>query len=224
MKVMIAVPCMDTLPVQFVESMMYMDKPEGTSVCFKPNSLVYDSRNLLSLTAIEKGFDWVMWLDSDMAVPQDTLAVLMADVEAYPEIQMVTGLYVTRSVNPEPVLFDCVDPPEVLANKKMLKKVHRYHNYPRNKLFEIAGCGFGCALTSVKLLKQVWDKFGPAFAPFPWAGEDVAFCYRVKQMGEKIWCDSRVSCGHVGTFVYTENLLIQEDTNDGFPIYGGDGE
>lgn len=214
MKVMIAVPCMDTLPVQFVESLMYMDKPEGTSVCFKPNSLVYDSRNLLSLTAIEKGFDWVLWLDSDMIVPRDTLTRMNEDVQLHPKMKMITGLYVTRSVNPEPVLFDCVDPPEVLENQKMLKKVHRYHDYPQRQLFEVAGCGFGCVLTSVPLLKEVWDRFGPAFAPLSWAGEDVAFCYRVKLLGEKIWCDSRISCGHVGTFVYHEGLLKR----------GGDGE
>lgn len=214
MKVMIAVPCMDNLPVQFVESLMYMDKPEGTSVCFKPNSLVYDSRNLLSLTAIEKGFDWVLWLDSDMIVPRDTLTRMNEDVQLHPEMKMITGLYVTRSVNPEPVLFDCVDPPEVLGNQKMLKHVHRFYEYPKKQLFRIDGCGFGCVITSVPLLKKVWDRFGPAFAPFPWAGEDVAFCYRVKQLGEKIWCDSRISCGHVGTFVYHEGLLKR----------GGDGE
>lgn len=213
MKVMIAVPCMDTLPVQFVESMMYMDKPEGTSVCFKPNSLVYDSRNLLSLTAIENGYDYVMWLDSDMIVPHNTLTRLLKVIDNY-GADMVTGLYVTRSANPEPVLFDCVDPPQVLESKKMLKKVHRYYRYPRDSVFKIDGCGFGCVLTSVKLLKEVWDKFGPAFAPFPWAGEDVAFCWRVKQLQRPILCDSTVKCGHVGTFVYHEGLLKREVTVD----------
>ena len=53
MSIMIAIPCMGTTPVQFTESLLNLEKPEGTKVCFKSSSLIYDARNLLSLTAIE---------------------------------------------------------------------------------------------------------------------------------------------------------------------------
>ena len=213
MRIMIAIPCMDTLPVKFVESLMAMDKPEGTSVCFRPNSLIYDARNLLSLTAMEQGFDYVMWLDSDMIVPKDIITRLLRDSVTY-KVDMVTGLYVKRQFPPDPVLFDEVSPPQVIEDDKVVKHVHNFLNYPRDSFFQIAGCGFGCVMTSVKLLREVWKKFGPAFAPFNWAGEDVSFCYRVRQLGYEICCDSTISCGHVGTFVFTEKLLGG----------GGDGE
>ena len=64
MKTLIAIPCMDMLPVGFVQSLLYMHKGDNPTVYFKPNSLVYDSRNLLSLYAIENKFDNVLWLDS----------------------------------------------------------------------------------------------------------------------------------------------------------------
>lgn len=210
MKIMIAVPCMDTLPLKFVQSLEAMHKPEGTSVCYKPNSLIYDSRNLLSLTAIENGFDYVMWIDSDMVCPENMLTRLL-EVSDNSGVDMVTGLYVNRAIPTEPVLFDCVDPPEVDSNQRVQKKVHRYFNYPRDAIFRVEGCGFGCVLTSVPLLKSVWDRFGPAFAPFPWAGEDVAFCWRVKQLGKVILCDSNVKCGHIGSFIYHEGLLKRGD-------------
>ena len=57
MKILIAIPCMDTVPVPFAESLLNLDKPEGTKVCFKSGSLVYDARNLLSITAIKEGFE-----------------------------------------------------------------------------------------------------------------------------------------------------------------------
>lgn len=205
MKIMIAIPCVDMIPYQFVESLMYMDKTGCTSVCFKPNSLIYDSRNLLSLTAMENNFDYVMWLDSDMVVPVNTIPMLLSDAQEK-NAQMVTGLYVKRDIPSGPVIFSEVQPPEV-ENDHVVKRIRNFDIYPRDSIFQVAGCGFGCVLTSVQLLREVFDKYGPAFAPFTWAGEDVSFCYRVKQLGHDIWCDSRVKCGHVGSFVYTESIL-----------------
>lgn len=209
MKIMIAVPCMDTVPVAFVESLMAMDKPEGTAVCFQPNSLIYDSRNLLALTAIKGEYDYVLWLDSDMIVPKDALTQLLEDAlneNAFAKIPMVSGLYVKRAMPTAPVLFDRIDPPYEV-NGKLVKAIHEYTDYPRGDLFPIEGCGFGCVLTNVNLLKEVFEKYGPAFAPFPWAGEDASFCYRVKQLRRAMYCDSSVRCGHIGQFVYTDHLL-----------------
>ena len=206
MKMMIAVPCMDQVPVAFVESIIHMEKPESTAVCFKPNSLIYDARNLLSLTAIEHGFDYVMWMDSDMTFPRDTIPRLLNTLRENGG-HMVSGLYVRRTMPTSPVIFDRIAPPEKDADGNIVKIVHDYTDYPRNAVFPIDGCGFGCVLVSVDLLKRVWDSFGPAFAPFAWGGEDISFCWRVKQLGEQILCDSRVKCGHVGSFVYTESLL-----------------
>ena len=207
MKIMIAIPCMETVPVAFVESLMTMDKPEGTVVCFNPGSLIYDSRNLLALTAIKGGYDYVLWLDSDMIVPRDALTQLLDSTSFLDrDVPMVSGVYVRMSMPTQPVIFDKVDPPYE-KDGKAVKVIHEYVDYPRNDLFRIEACGFGCVLTSVDLLKEVFEKFGPAFAPFPWCGEDVSFCYRVKQLGKIILCDSSVRCGHIGQFVYTDKLL-----------------
>lgn len=202
MKTLIAIPCMDMLPVGFVQSLLYMHKGDNPTVYFKPNSLVYDSRNLLSLYAIENGFDNVLWLDSDMLFPPNTLTKL----EAY-GMDMVTGLYVKRHEPVEPVLYEKIEEPERGKDGKLVANIASYINYPRDSFFQVAGCGFGCVLTSTALLKDVWDSFGPAFTPYPWASEDISFCYKVNQLGYQIYCDSSVSCGHIGQFVYTEELL-----------------
>lgn len=202
MKTLIAIPCMDMLPVGFVQSLLYMNKGDNPTVYFKPNSLVYDSRNLLSLYAIENGFDNVLWLDSDMLFPPYTLTKL----EAY-GMDMVTGLYVKRHEPVEPVLYEKIEEPERGADGKLVANIAAYMDYPLDSFFPVAGCGFGCVLTSTKLLKHVWDEFGPAFTPYPWASEDISFCHRVNQLGYQIYCDSSVSCGHIGQFIYTEGLL-----------------
>ena len=206
MKTLIATPCMDMLPVGFVQSLLYMHKGENPTVYLKPNSLVYDSRNLLSLYAIENNFDRVMWLDSDMLFKPDTLTTLSEDMDIL-NCEMVSGLYVKRTGVTEPVIYDELSEPTRNKDGTLEKNIHPYMNYPLNEIFPVAGCGFGCVMTSVKLLKEVWDTFGPAFNPFPWAGEDISFCHRVNQLGHKIYCDSNVSCGHIGTFVYTEDMI-----------------
>ena len=203
MKTLIAIPCTDTVPTGFMESLLNLQKPEGTSVCIKPNSLIYDSRNLLSLTAIERGYDCVLWLDSDMMVPPYALSALIEDLETC-NCGMVTGLYFKRQFPHTPVIFRHVLPPEN-QDGEIIKRIEEHYDYPRRTIFSVDGCGFGCCLTTTDLLKRVWDKFGPAFAPYIWAGEDISFCYRVKLLGERIFCDSRISCGHIGSYVFTED-------------------
>ena len=203
---------MDTIPVGFAQSLLYLEKGKDVCVSFKANSLVYDSRNLLSLSAIEEKFDRVMWFDSDMMFTKDTMRMLSEDMDKL-HAHMVTGVYCKRRPPYSPVIFDELDEPGVDKDGKPVPHVHNYDDYPQDAVFPVRGCGFGCVMTSTKLLKAVWDRFGPAFSPFPWAGEDISFCHRVNQLGYTIWCDSNVSCGHIGTFVYTESMLKRGDTH-----------
>ena len=168
MKTLIAIPCMDTMPTGFVQSLLYLDKGNDVAVCFKANSLVYDSRNLLSLSAIEENFDRVMWFDSDMMFTKDTMQILMRDMDEL-NADMVTGIYFKRRKPFTPVIFDELDEPGTDANGKPVAHVHEYADYPQNAIFPVRGCGFGCVLTTTKLLKDVWNHFGPAFSPYPWA-------------------------------------------------------
>lgn len=211
MKTLIAIPCMSTVPRQFSMSMDYLIKGENVSILYKPDSLIYDSRNLISLTAIEHDFDRVMWFDSDMVFQPDTLQILHKDMNEH-GIDMVTGVYVKRRLPTEPVLYEKLEEPARMPDGHLAKQIVPYMNYPEDELFPVAGCGFGCVLTSTALLKKVWDKFGPAFTPYAWGGEDISFCHRVNQLGIQIWCDSAVTCGHVGEYVYTTRDLKRGDS------------
>jgi len=207
LKTLIAIPCMDNAHVGFTQSLMHLKKGENTSASFRANSLVYDSRNILSLTAIEQGYDRVMWIDSDMMFTPDAMEILQNYMTLY-GFDMITGLYFKRNGECLPVIYDELEMPTQDENGLPIKHIHEYIQYPRDTIFPVKGCGFGFVLTSTELLKAVWDNFGPAFAPLPWAGEDIAFCHRVNQLGRKIYCDSSVSCGHIGTYVYTEKDFL----------------
>ena len=213
MTILIAIPCMDTVPSAFAESLLNLDKPEGTKVCFKSGSLIYDARNLISLTAIENNFDYVMWLDSDMKFPYDTLTTLLKDLNDN-NAQIISGLYFKRRLPTAPVIYKLLDEPKKNNKGVLERQLESYDDYPTKSIFPIQGAGFGCMLMRTSVLKRVWDKFGPAFAPLPWGGEDISFCYRVKQLGIPMLCDSRVKCGHIGQFNYSEELYNMTRSDD----------
>lgn len=204
MKTMIAVPCMDTVYTEFARSLLDMYKPEGTKVCFRKNSLIYDSRNLLCITAIENGFDRILWLDSDMVVPPDTLSKLSETMDAG-GYDLVTGLYFKRYTPTMPVLYKRLEEPTT-ERGRMIPHVEEMTEIPSVPLFRIAGCGFGCVLTRVDLIKRMWEAYGPVFSPYVWAGEDVSFCHRANLDGANMVCDARVKCGHIGTVTFTEDF------------------
>ena len=212
MKTLIAVPCMDTVPTPFAQSLLFLQKGEDTYPVFQQNSLIYDSRNLLSLYAIENQYDFVLWIDSDMVFPTDALMRLRQTLEDN-HADMVTGLYFKRRTPSVPVVYDELEEPTI-ENGTPVRHIHEFTAYPRDDVTRVRGCGFGFCLTTTKLLKHVWDDFGPAFTPYPWAGEDISFCHRVNKLGYPILLDSRVKCGHIGSFVFSEDTYIPPKEGD----------
>lgn len=199
-KTLIAVPCFDMVHADFMECLVNLHKPQGTSWTMIKNTMIYDARNIVAANAIEAGFDRVMWLDSDMVFKPNALEILTADMDT--GLDFVTGIYYTRRP-PEikPVLFKEIWYDE----EKQTSGATQYYDYPEG-LFEVAGAGFGCVLTSVDLLRRVSDAFGSPFNPLATVGEDLSFCWRAIQVGAKMHADSRVKCGHLGIMEYNERF------------------
>ena len=203
MKTLIAIPCMDMVPLPFFTSFVGLHKPDGTNWAPLSNCLIYDSRNIFSSGAIDNGYDRVLWLDSDMRFDPDLLDRLSADMDENPDRKVISALYFKRKTPTSPVIYKKLEYGR--ADDNTIKPtVETYHDYPKEALFPVAGCGFGAVLTSVDILRDVWDAFGPPFDPMTHMGEDLAFCWRVNQIGEQIYCDSRVKCGHVGLSEFNE--------------------
>lgn len=194
MKILIAVPCMDQVPSLFAQSLSTLNRVEDCAVAFQMGSLIYTSRNNLAAMAVERGMDYVMWLDSDMVFPPDTLKRLWDNRD---KGDIITGIYYRRVEPFKPVLFDHLDITENGCDWT------NYDNYPEDRIFEIEGCGFGCVLTPTSAFIDVMSKFGNMFAPIGGVGEDLSFCWRARQCGYKIIADPSIQCGHVG--YYTVN-------------------
>lgn len=203
-KTLIAVPCMDTVPVPFVQSLLNLRKTNETAYAFNANSLIYDSRNTFVANAIGKGYDRILWLDSDMVFEPDLLERLSADMDET-GAEFVTALCFKRRMPTDPVIYKRL----VYGRKedgKLRVKAEPYKDYPKDSLFEIAGSGFGAVMTCTDLLKRVWDTYGPPFDPMTQIGEDLACCWRIGQLGVKMYCDSRIKAGHIGQMIFDERV------------------
>lgn len=195
-RILIAIPSMDTVSVHFCRSLVCLNKLEACSVSFVINSLIYSSRNELARQAIEDGYDYVFWLDSDMVFNPDTLSKLLLDLKDGRDI--VTGIYFRRVSPFSPVLFRRLEIDGRICWSEGVE------NYPE-EIFEVAGCGFGCVLMRTAVLREIYEADGPVwFSPIGNVGEDCAFCIRTRANGRRIWCDPAVKCGHVGHNIITE--------------------
>jgi GT2 family glycosyltransferase len=101
--------------------------------------------------------------------------------------------------------FDVIDIKNFAIEFKRQNFVETYEDYPKDSVFEIAGAGFGCCIMRMSMVKDLIERCkGNPFQPLPELSEDYSFCYRAKQAGYRLWCDSRIRPGHAGLHVYTE--------------------
>ena len=201
MSIMVAVPCMDMTHTDFMIALTGLQHDGDVSFVYTKSSLVYDARNGLASQAIDRGFDRVLWLDSDMMFSPDLLQRLSKDIDA--GMDMVCALYTTRRTPIKPAIFSEIS--VQLNDDGTAKPIAKtYHDYPKDSVFEVEACGFGGVMLKTSLLKEVKDKYGLPFSPILGFGEDISFCMRVKELGKKVYCDSRVKMGHIGTRVFSE--------------------
>ena len=202
-KTLIAVPCQAKVDLDFMTSMLTLERLPDTHYSFMMGSLVYDSRNSFAVNAIQHGYDRLLFIDSDMVFQPDALRRLSADMDT--GLDYVSGLCFSRQPPIKPMVYKRVDIKKAEDGTEMQDTEH-YFDYPENALFRIQGSGTGCVMISVPLIRAVWDQFGPPFMPLPTMGEDLAFCYRVNQLHVPMYCDSSVKLGHIGQAVYNEDL------------------
>lgn len=204
---MIAIPCMGTVPTDFMTSLLALRKPPGTDISVSVASLIYDSRNAFAARAISEGYDRVLFVDSDMTFKSDMLERLARDMDGdgteSKKLDYVSALFFNRQQPIRPMLYDRL---QVITDGHGVTRAdtHTLTDYPHDSLFTVKGTGFGCVLVSTRLLRSVWDNYGPPFMPTSCMGEDLAFCFRAGLLGVEMYCDSSVKVGHIGHVVFSE--------------------
>lgn len=204
-KVMICVPTLDKIDASFFTSVLGLEYDVGCNFTYnvKSNSLIYNARNDFALDAINGKFDYLVFFDSDLVLQPETLTWLIWGITEQ-DADLVTGLYFKRKLPTSPVILKHLDwyEHDTLGPQD---EAEVYEDYPTNRLFEVAGCGMGCCIMKVDMLREVTTAFRMApFTPMPRLSEDYAFCWRMGKAGKKLICDPRIQPKHAGLWLYGE--------------------
>lgn len=192
-KILIAVPTAKYIEPETFKAIYDLHVPDGYEVDFQffYGYRIDQIRNLIA-SWVEKGYDYLFSVDSDIVFAPDTLNKMIEH-----DVDMVSGIY--RQRKPEQVL-------EIFVRNEqggVSNVTHLEPNLPQ--LVEIAACGFGCVL----IKKEVFTKIGYPHFEYHVAlnhgntvSEDVDFCTKATNTGSKIFCDTTIICKHLGSTVY----------------------
>lgn len=200
MNVYVCIPCMDTVDTQFAQRLLSLRIPAGNNWTydFAGGSLVYDARNQLAKRAAESDADRILWIDTDMIVPENLPDLLEDDKEK----DIVTGLYFTRRFPMRPVIYSDI---YLERHEDGTARPVAVETCPE-EMTRIAGAGFGCVSMKRDIMCRIIEKYPLPFSPLTGFGEDLSFFIRAQALNIETWCDPRISCGHAGRFVYDENV------------------
>lgn len=170
------------------------------------SSIVAEGRNLIVEGADRLGADALLFLDSDMVFPPDTLHRLAA-------LNKPIAGATYRQRNPQGrVLGTELDGSHVTAESLIASSDPR----------EVADLPTGILL----IRRQVWEamphprfRFGINPRTNALIGEDTLFCFMARQAGFSVWLDPVLSreIGHVGTLIYPTLMPKMED-GPGFDV------
>lgn len=214
-KVLIAVPCMGSVSADFFDSIVHLRNDGTNLLALEANSLVYNARAHLTMKAIEIGAEWMMFIDSDMVFPPDVIEKLL-DTAISEEADLVTGIYFKRKFPTQPVICKNIYWSQDPKTGELDGGAEVYEDYPRDSVFPIEACGMACTLIKLSAIQDCANacRMSP-YQPLPGLSEDFSFCFRMKQLGKKMLCDSRVKVGHIGTMIFDEAVWLRQQTMKG---------
>ena len=165
------------------------------------------ARNRVVERFLERGEDWLLFIDADMSFEPNTLDALMlvADAEFAPIVgALCFGTSEGRMVA---TIFDTIE----LAGEDVIVRVEQY---PQDRIVKVAATG--CAFLLIHRSVLVAMRFAGFSTAFPWfqeterdgypCGEDVTFCLRAGELGFPVLVDTRVKTGHHKSVLFTEQL------------------
>lgn len=196
-KIKVGVPARDQVMTGFFHSASMMFAASAVhpdieiSLSTSAGTLIADQRQKLAQAMLDDGADWLLFLDSDMRFPKETLLRLLSRNAPF-----VTCNYTTRRAPAEPVAFKRIGTQEKL-----------YTDPDSEGMEECAANGLGVAL----IHRVVFEKTAKPWFNIPYIpgvdghwGEDVWFCNQVRKAGFDIFVDHDLSkeVKHIGLREY----------------------
>lgn len=193
MKILLGMPCIHEIPTKTVISLLRTAERGKVETMIVEGSLVYDARDQIAAAAVNEGYDFVLYADSDMIFNADDLKALLAH-----NVGICSGLYVTRRGENKNVAYS-----KIITRRNFPYRSPKLIPDGESSGFgEIRACGFGFCLIKTSVLKTMFKYYKSLFEPKWGVGEDIAFCIRARRLGYKTFIDRDVKLGHIGEVIY----------------------
>lgn len=198
MKIMIAVPMNRPIEFRVFESFIKMANMRGKHeymFALTQNSLVYDARETLVDQFLKSKCEAIMFIDSDMTFHPRSIEILESRNKPF-----VTAKAFKRVSPFQPCFYTKI---EMLEDGKVyLESPVEYGE----GLLRIDGCGMACCL----IRRSCFDNIEkPYFFPKNGLGEDLTFCFKLKNANVEMFVDTTIQFGHLAQVEIFESDFIK---------------
>src|SRR3990167_827515 len=182
-----------SVPANWVMGMRQIQMPLGAATedlwVLGGEMSIADKRNYIVETALAHGAQFVMFVGDDTIPPPH--AFLQLWTKAQQGYQIVTGLYMSRTYPPQPMIW-----------RGYMQG--SYYNWHVGEFFEVDWAGCDCLLVNTDVFRQMpkpWFSQDYVFGadqsrPVTLATEDIYFYQKARALGIKAYCDTSVLCIH----------------------------
>lgn len=204
---------MGTFPWQTFISFLSLKAPSNTIIKYHliGSSLIYDARDKIIEFAKTEKADWIMYIDSDMVIPNDALVKFTsAKLDGIDQLEMLSGMCFKRTYPFQPCFYTTAR-----IDKDTKKPVLESPiDFPEKGLIECEGFGMACAFIRMSAIEKIEKTLKEKnqevdyFFPFRGIGEDLSFCLRARMAGVRMFTDLSINVGHVATMVVQKEEFI----------------
>lgn len=149
---------------------------------------IINNRNLVIQRALEKKYDYLFFVDTDILLPVGAIEKLLAVDQPVVSGVYLGGLKIGNDVKIAPVLYD-------FSEREDYVKLFPMNDVLDDLVLAVAACGFGCCLVRADVLEKVKLRFSEKTM----SGEDVLFCHDARNLGYKIFANTGVKCTHIAS-------------------------
>jgi len=122
----------------------YVEFVQGCSAYMPMEYQLADAQNLMAKIVMEHDYEWVLFIEDDNVIPPDTF-IKFNDYMNKKKVPSVSGIYWTKSVPPEPILY------RGRGNSY-------YSDWKMGDKVWVDGMPFGCRLEHASLIRAAWKE------------------------------------------------------------------
>ena len=191
-RILIGIPCNRQIRTQTVNSLFGISNRTPYDLGLRiatQGFTISENRNVLAAQAVRDKYDYLLFIDDDMAFPPCLLNKMLSHRKDIVGVAYHPRFKIGKD---DPTYFDKTH--IITVKDKNIKE-----------LFECRAVGTGIMLIKTEIFLKIprpWFKMKTAKTGMTLMGEDWYFCQKARKSGFSVWCDPGVPVSHIGDSVF----------------------